>query len=377
MAETTDAMTAPYVAAPDRYDVDAVPARGSSGLRLPAISLGLWQNFGDDRALATQRAIVRRAFDRGVTHFDLANNYGPPYGSAEANFGRILASDLRPYRDELIISTKAGYDMWPGPYGDRRVAQVPPGQPGPEPQADGSRVRRPLLLPPRRPGHASGGDDGCARYRRPAGQGAVRRASPPTRRGGRGKRRRSCAGSARRCSSISRPTRCSIAGSSPSCSTSWPRRGSGAIAFSPLAQGLLTDRYLDGVPADSRAARERLVQSGPAVAGEPGQRPGPPRDRPRPRPDARPAGASPGRCATRASPPRSSGRARSRSSTTTWRRSTTSAFTAGGARRDRPVRGRGRGQPLGPVQQRLGSVHGTILRDGFPAGPRWDRLTVR
>src|SRR5204863_86884 len=86
--------------------------------RYVAISLGLWQNFGDDRALATQRAIVARAFDRGVTHFDLANNYGPPYGAAEANFGRILRSDLQAHRDELIISTKAGYDMWPGPYGD-------------------------------------------------------------------------------------------------------------------------------------------------------------------------------------------------------------------------------------------------------------------
>src|SRR5580765_1423815 len=111
-------MTSPYVAATDRYE--AMPYRrvGASGLRLPAISLGLWQNFGDDRALGTQRAIVRRAFDRGVTHFDLANNYGPPYGAAEANFGRILGSDLRSYRYELIISSKAGYDMWPGPYGN-------------------------------------------------------------------------------------------------------------------------------------------------------------------------------------------------------------------------------------------------------------------
>src|SRR5258708_10180658 len=91
---------------------------GRSGVDLPAISLGLWQNFGDDRPLATSRAIVRRAFDLGITHFDLANNYGPPYGSAETNFGRILAEDLRPYRDELVISTKAGYDMWPGPYGE-------------------------------------------------------------------------------------------------------------------------------------------------------------------------------------------------------------------------------------------------------------------
>src|SRR3954451_15574462 len=91
---------------------------GRSGLKLPVISLGLWHNFGDGRPVDRQRDIVRRAFDLGVTHFDLANNYGPPYGSAEVNFGRILADDLRPYRDELVISTKAGYDMWPGPYGE-------------------------------------------------------------------------------------------------------------------------------------------------------------------------------------------------------------------------------------------------------------------
>src|SRR3954452_6335394 len=91
---------------------------GLSGLLMPAISLGLWQNFGHDRPLETSRAIVRRAFDLGITHFDLANNYGPPYGSAKENFGRLLEQDLRPYRDELVISTKAGYDMWPGPYGE-------------------------------------------------------------------------------------------------------------------------------------------------------------------------------------------------------------------------------------------------------------------
>src|SRR4029079_3113898 len=97
-----------------------MPSRrgGRSGLKVPALSLGLWHNFGHDRPLDTQRAIVRRAFDLGVTHFDLANNYGPPYGSAEENLGRLLATDFRPYRDELIISTKAGWDMWPGPYGD-------------------------------------------------------------------------------------------------------------------------------------------------------------------------------------------------------------------------------------------------------------------
>ena len=108
----------PYLAAPTRYDVTEYRRCGASGLKLPPISLGLWQNFGDDRPLATSRAILRRAFDLGITHFDLANNYGPPYGSAEINFGRIFAEDFRPYRDELIISTKAGYDMWPGPYGE-------------------------------------------------------------------------------------------------------------------------------------------------------------------------------------------------------------------------------------------------------------------
>ncbi len=107
-----------YAAAPDRYDRMPYRRTGRSGLQLPAISLGLWWNFGSDRPLETSRAIVRRAFDLGITHFDLANNYGPPYGSAEENFGLLMAQDLRPYRDELVISTKAGYDMWPGPYGE-------------------------------------------------------------------------------------------------------------------------------------------------------------------------------------------------------------------------------------------------------------------
>jgi L-glyceraldehyde 3-phosphate reductase len=108
-----------YLADADRY-ADKMPYRrcGRSGLKLPEVSLGLWQNFGDGSPLDTQRAILRRAFDLGVTHFDLANNYGPPFGSAEVNFGRVFAEDFRPYRDELIISTKAGYDMWPGPYGE-------------------------------------------------------------------------------------------------------------------------------------------------------------------------------------------------------------------------------------------------------------------
>ena len=107
-----------YVPDESRYDTMPYRRCGRSGLDLPAVSLGLWWNFGHDRPLENGRAIVRRAFDLGITHFDLANNYGPPYGSAEENFGRLFASDLRPYRDELVISTKAGYDMWPGPYGD-------------------------------------------------------------------------------------------------------------------------------------------------------------------------------------------------------------------------------------------------------------------
>src|ERR1700712_5474053 len=107
-----------YFAADDRYDSMAYRRSGRSGLKLPAVSLGLWQNFGHDRPLESGRAMVRRAFDRGVTHFDLANNYGPPYGSAEETFGKLMASDLAPFRDELVISTKAGYAMWPGPYGD-------------------------------------------------------------------------------------------------------------------------------------------------------------------------------------------------------------------------------------------------------------------
>ncbi|HTU08361.1 MAG TPA: aldo/keto reductase, partial [Trebonia sp.] len=107
-----------YVAAPDRYQPMPYRRCGRSGIKLPEVSLGLWQNFGDPSPFETQRAILRRAFDLGVTHFDLANNYGPNYGSAELNFGRAMREDFRPYRDQLIISTKAGYDMWPGPYGE-------------------------------------------------------------------------------------------------------------------------------------------------------------------------------------------------------------------------------------------------------------------
>ena len=107
-----------YVAEPSRYDFMQYRRVGRSGLKLPALSLGLWHNFGFTKPLDVQREIVRRAFDLGITHFDLANNYGPPYGSAETNFGQLFTSDLKPYRDEIVVSSKAGYDMWSGPYGE-------------------------------------------------------------------------------------------------------------------------------------------------------------------------------------------------------------------------------------------------------------------
>ena len=165
-----------FEAAEDRYDADHYRYIGRSGLKLPRLSLGLWQNFGVDRPEETQRAILRRAFDRGVTHFDLANNYGPPYGRAEENFGRYLAEDFAPYRDELVISTKAGYDMWPGSVRPgRRLAQVRAGLARPVPAADGAGVRRHLLQPPLRPRDARRGDDDGARHRRAVRAGAVRR----------------------------------------------------------------------------------------------------------------------------------------------------------------------------------------------------------
>ncbi len=174
----TDSSSPPYQAAGSRYDSMEYRRSGRSGLKLPAVSLGLWHNFGDDRSLGSQRAILRRAFDLGVTHFDLANNYGPPPGSAELNFGKLFRQDFAPYRDELLISTKAGgYEMHPRPVrgGVGGVAQVPAVVAGRLAEADGPGPRRHLLLAPLRPGDSAGGDDGGgARLRRAAGQGAVR-----------------------------------------------------------------------------------------------------------------------------------------------------------------------------------------------------------
>ena len=258
-----------YVAADDRYEPMPYRRCGRSGLQLPAISLGLWHNFGDDRPLETQRAILRRAFDLGVTHFDLANNYGPPYGSAEANFGRILAEDLRPYRDELIISTKAGYDMWPGPYGEwgsRKYLLA---------SLDQSLERMGLDYVDIFYSHRFDPDTpleetmGALDTRGAAGQGALRR------------HLLLLAASARaEAVRILRELGTPLLIHQPSYSllNRWieedlldvlGEEGVGCIVFSPLAQGMLTDKYLDGVPEDSRAARDGSLAAGHAHRGEP------------------------------------------------------------------------------------------------------------
>jgi L-glyceraldehyde 3-phosphate reductase len=254
MTQFSDAGTSTQLAAPDRYDRMPYRRVGASGLRLPAISLGLWQNFGDDRPLANQRAIVRHAFDRGVTHFDLGNNYGPPYGSAEANFGRILASDLRPYRDELIVSTKAGYDMWPGPYGDggsRKYLLASLDQSLRRLGLDYVDIFYSHRFDPDTPlDETLGALDAAVRQGKALYVGISSYSAQRTREG----------------ATILRALGTPLTIHQPSYSmlNRWiepellgalGEERVGAIAFSPLAQGLLTDRYLDGVPADSRAAR--------------------------------------------------------------------------------------------------------------------------
>jgi len=241
-----------YQPAPDRYDSMIYRRSGRSGLLLPAISLGLWHNFGHDRPLESQRAILHRAFDRGIAHFDLANNYGPPYGSAEENFGRILASDLRPYRDELIISTKAGYDMWPGPYGEwgsRKYLLA---------SLDQSLTRMGLeyvdifyshRFDPQTPlEETMGALDAAVR----AGKALYVGISSYS------------AGRTREAATILRRLGTPLVIHQPSYSmlNRWiepellgvlEEEGVGCIAFSPLAQGMLTNKYLHGIPEGSRA----------------------------------------------------------------------------------------------------------------------------
>jgi L-glyceraldehyde 3-phosphate reductase len=251
-----------YEAAADRYD-DKMPYRrsGRSGLKLPEVSLGLWQNFGDVSPLDVQRAILRRAFDLGVTHFDLANNYGPPYGAAEVNFGRLLREDFRPYRDELVISSKAGYDMWPGPYGDlgsRKYLLA---------SLDQSLKRMGLeyvdifyshRFDPDTPlEETMGALDTAVRSGRALYAGISSYSPERT----------------REAYEILRSLGTPLLIHQPSYSmiNRWiegglldtlGELGVGCIAFSPLAQGVLTKKYLGGIPAGSRASRNGSLSSG-------------------------------------------------------------------------------------------------------------------
>ena len=251
-----------YEAAEDRYDHTDYRFTGHSGLQLPPLSLGLWQNFGDDRPEETKRAILRRAFDRGVTHFDLANNYGPPYGRAEENLGRWLREDLAPYRDELVISTKAGWDMWPGPYG----------------QGGGSRkyVLASLDQSLRRMGLEYVDIFYSHRYDPDTPIEETMRALDTAVRSGRALYAGISSYSAaktKEAATIARDLGTPLLIHQPSYSmlNRWIEKdlldeleaqGMGCIVFTALAQGLLTDRYLDGVPEDSRAARSDSTLTG-------------------------------------------------------------------------------------------------------------------
>jgi L-glyceraldehyde 3-phosphate reductase len=242
-----------YLPAPDRYERMQYRRSGRSGLELPELSLGLWNNFGDDFPFESGRAIVRRAFDLGITHFDLANNYGPPYGSAEENFGRMFAHDLRPYRDELVISTKAGYDMWPGPYGqwgsrkyllaslDQSLHRM-----GLE-YVDIFYAHRPWANAPL---EETMGALATAVHQGKALYVGISSYSPER---------------TRQAAEILKSLGVPLLIHQPSYSmlNRWIEQGLlatleelgvGCIGFSPLAQGMLTTKYLGGVPAESRAA---------------------------------------------------------------------------------------------------------------------------
>jgi L-glyceraldehyde 3-phosphate reductase len=247
-----------YEAAENRYDQIPYRRTGRSGLKLPAISLGLWHNFGDDRPLDTQRAILRRAFDLGVTHFDLANNYGPPYGSAETNFGRLFREDFRPYRDQLILSTKAGYDMWPGPYGEwgsRKYLLASLDQSLGRMGVDYVDIFYSHRYDPETPleetmsalDHAV--KSGKALYAGISSYSPERTAEA---------------------AAILRSMGTPLLIHQPSYSmlNRWiegglldtlEQVGAGCIAFSPLAQGMLTDKYLDGIPDGSRASQNKSL----------------------------------------------------------------------------------------------------------------------
>src|SRR5256884_2638981 len=227
---------------------------GASGLKLPSISLGLWHNFGGDRPYETSRAIIRRAFDLGVTHFDLANNYGPPYGSAEENFGRLMHDDLRPYRDELVISTKAGYDMWPGPYGEwgsRKYLLASLDQSLERMGLDYVDIFYSHRFDPETPLEETMGALATAVHQGKALYVGISSYS---------------AAKTREAAGILRDLGTPLLIHQPSYSmlNRWiepelldvlEEEGVGCIVFSPLAQGMLTDKYLHGIPEGSRASR--------------------------------------------------------------------------------------------------------------------------
>jgi L-glyceraldehyde 3-phosphate reductase len=243
-----------YVAAPDRYDAMRYRRCGRSGLDLPTLSLGLWNNFGDDRPYETQRAIVLRAFGLGVTHIDLANNYGPPPGAAERTFGRMLRDDLGPYRDELVISTKAGYDMWPGPYGEwgsRKYVLASLDQSLRRMGLDYVDIFYSHRLDPDTPLEETLGAVATAVRQGKALYAGISSYSGPR-----------TAEAVRILRDMGTPLL--IHQPSYSLLNRWieedlldvlGEEGVGCIVFSPLAQGMLTDKYLDGIPADSRVMR--------------------------------------------------------------------------------------------------------------------------
>src|SRR5579863_20584 len=249
-----------YNAAEDRYD-DKMPYRrvGRSGLKLPEVSLGLWQNFGDSSPIEVSRAILRRAFDLGITHFDLANNYGPPYGAAESNFGRLFHEDFRAHREEIVISTKAGYDQWPGPYGEwgsRKYLLTSLDQSLERMRLDHVDIFYSHRFDPDTPlEETMGALDTAVRQGKALYAGISSYSAART----------------REAAAILRGLGTPLLIHQPSYSmlNRWiegglldalAEEGAGCIVFSPLAQGLLTDRYLKGVPAGSRASRGGSLQ---------------------------------------------------------------------------------------------------------------------
>jgi L-glyceraldehyde 3-phosphate reductase len=250
-----------YEPASDRYDRIEYRRCGRSGLQLPAISLGLWQNFGEDAPLERSRAIVRRAFDLGVTHFDLANNYGPPYGSAEETFGHLLRSDLAPYRDELVISTKAGYDMWPGPYGEwgsRKYLLASLDQSLRRMGLEYVDVFYSHRFDPDTPlEETMGALDTAVRQGKALYVGISSYSADRT---------RDAAALLRELGTpfvLHQPSYSMLnRWIEPDLLDALEELGVGCIAFAPLAQGLLTDKYLDGVPEGSRASRPGTLDAG-------------------------------------------------------------------------------------------------------------------